>query len=334
MAFFVIPKATLTREMKFKEISIIESISALGTGLLTLTLAWLGYGVWSLVIGALFGIVVRTIGMNIVDPFLTWPSFNFGGFAEAAKFGGYISLNRILWYLYSKADVMIIGKILGKTDLGYYSVAMNLASLPLEKVGSIINQIGLPAYAKLQDNREQVASYAAKASRIISFVAFPVFFGISCVAPELVRLALGEKWLSAIFPLQLLALIVPLKSLSLSLSPAVNGLGRPDINVKVMAAASIIIPISILVGVKWGLVGVSIAWVISYSVWFIYMLTQSLPVLGLTLPRFIKTLTRPLFVGIAMFAVVYAVRWVLSGHDLGVVLPFILFSAHPDRAFS
>jgi len=323
MAFFVIPKATLTRKMDFKAISIIESAAALAQGLMTLVLAWRGFGIWALIIGTLFGIALRTIGMNVVDPYLKWPSLNFKGFSQAAKFGGFISLNRILWYLYSKADVMIIGKLLGKTMLGYYSVAMHLASLPLEKVGSIINQIGLPAYSQLQDNREQAAIYAEKASRIISFVAFPVFFGISCVAPELVLLALGDKWLPAVFPLQLLALIVPLKSLSLSLGPAVNGLGRPDINVRNMIAACVVIPVRLLIGVKWGLAGVSIAWVASYTIWFLFMLTQSLPVIGISISRFLASLAGPLFVGGAMYAAVFLARLLIEGWDMGVILSLI-----------
>ncbi len=309
MSFYVIPNSQLQRDMNFKAISVVGVVADLSNGLVTLILALAGMGVWSLVIGSLSGILVRVTGLNIASPFLKRPSFDFRGFRDYAKFGGYISLNRILWYLYSQADVFIIGKVLGKTILGYYSIAMHIASLPMNKVASILNQVGLPAYSKLQDNKELAASYAIKVTKAIGFVAMPVFFGISSVSPELVEVVLGDKWLQAILPLQLLSLIVPLRTLSISLAPAVSGLGRPDVNVKTLAMACVIMPTSFFIGVHWGLKGVSLAWIIGYSIWFFSTLFMVAPVIGMKLRRFFGALAGPALMGGVMYAAVTAARW-------------------------
>lgn len=327
IAFGVIPNARLSRRMNFRAISIVGVVSTLIIAMTTLSLAWLGYGVWALVIGSLVGIVVRIAGLNIVDPFFKWPSFNFSGFADRAKFGGYTSLQGILWYVYSQADVFIVGKILGKTILGYYSVAMNLASLPMQKIGSILHQVGLPAYSQLQDDRKLAASYALKVSRAIAFVAFPVFFGISSVAPELVLLVIGEKWQPAILPLQLLSLVVPLRTLSISLGPAVSGMGRPDISVRNLAVACVLMPIAFLIGVRWGLKGVSLAWIISYSLWFVFMLSQSLPVIGLSMRKFFWAILRPAFFSVAMYGAVYMGRLALDGWQVKAGYSFAILIA-------
>jgi len=318
IAFSVIPGAALTREMNFRAISISEMVSALLSSLVTLGMAWIGYGVWALVIGSLTGIIVRTVGLNIASPFFKLPSWNYSGFGKTVKFGGWISLNRVLWYIYSQADVFIAGKILGKTALGYYSVAMHIASLPMQKVGGILHVVGLPAYSKLQDDIELAGTYVLKASRTISFVAFPMFLGISCVAPELVTLALGDRWLLAILPMQLLSIVVPLRTLSISLAPAVTGLGKPDVNVKTLAVACIIMPISFYVGSQWGLKGLSIAWVVGYSLWFVFMLSRVLPVLGLSFGQFFRTIQGPALVSAAMYALVYIARKVVSAWELPV----------------
>ncbi|UCG61158.1 MAG: lipopolysaccharide biosynthesis protein [Candidatus Zixiibacteriota bacterium] len=321
-AFSVIPSATLNRKMNFRGRSIAELIAMLSGAIVTLIMAWTGFGVWSLVVGSLVTLAVRTVGFCYIEPFCKRPSFNFANFADRAKFGGYITVTRLLWYFYSQADVFIVGKLLGKTILGYYSVAMHVASLPMQKVGGILQQVALPAYSQLQDNKELASSYVLKASRVLSFFAFPIFFGISSVANEIITVALGEKWLPAILPLQLLSLIIPLRTIQISIGPAVNGMGRPDVNVRNLIAACILMPVSFFIGTYWGLLGVSLAWIIAFSLWFLFMLTGSLPVLGVTMGRFLKTLWLPFMYSSIMYGAVYLIKLLLTraGTDIIVTL--------------
>ncbi|MEE9442385.1 MAG: lipopolysaccharide biosynthesis protein [candidate division Zixibacteria bacterium] len=308
MALFVIPNSILQRNMNFRAISIVTVFAELISGFSTLFMAWQNMGVWALVIGSIVRALVMSIGINIAQPFFKMPSFNFSGFAEAAKFGGYVSLQRILWYIYTQSDVFIIGRALGSNILGYYSVAMHIATMPLQKVSLMMSQVGLPAYSRIQDNKELVARYVIKTSRAICFVGVPVFFGISCVAPEMIEVVLKEKWLPSVIPLQLISLIVPLRALNVSLTPAINGIGRPDINAKTLAIACIVLPAAFIIGIKWGLVGVSLAWLIAYSIWFLYMLSQVLPAVGLNILRYLNVLWVPFIWGGIMYGAVYLTR--------------------------
>jgi teichuronic acid exporter len=156
MALAVVPEAVLVREMNFRAPAVVSVASDVTAAVIALALAFLGFGVWTLVLSNLAGVFTRTIGFNIASPYLKRPSFRFTEFAAMAKFGGYVTANRILWYVYSKSDTFIVGKMMGKTLLGYYSVALELASLPLAKVGSIVNQVALPAYSRIQDDRTKV----------------------------------------------------------------------------------------------------------------------------------------------------------------------------------
>jgi len=65
---------------------------------------------------------------------LKWPSFSLSGVRSFLVVGGQFTAARILWFLYSQADIFIAGKLLGKELLGFYSVAMHLASLPVQKI--------------------------------------------------------------------------------------------------------------------------------------------------------------------------------------------------------
>lgn len=309
---FVIPNSLLTRDMNFKAISIVGVISEICAGICTFAMAWSGYGVWSLIIGSLVRALVQTVGINIAKPFLVWPTFNLKGFSKTAKFGGHVSLQGILWYFYSQSDIFIIGKMLGKTTLGYYSVAMHIATLPLQKIANILNQIALPAFSKIQGNPALVRKYTLKSIRILGLFAFPAFWGISSIAPELTQVFLGDKWLLAIVPVQLLTLTVPLRTISLSLIPTINGIGRPDMNTKIFVAACIIMPTAFLIGVRWGLLGVCYSWIISYSLWYVYMLKQLLPIIGLSMKSFLLSIIKPAIISVTMYSVIYFTRIVME----------------------
>lgn len=332
-ALIVIPRALLVREMKFKTISMVEIAATIFTSLTTLVLALQGYGVMSLVIGTLVNVLARSIGFNIVHPYLKLPSFNFTGFSERAKFGGLVSLNRFLWYIYSQADVFIVGKFLGKIVLGYYSVGMLLATMPMEKVASIMHQVAFPAFSQIQDNKEQAGAYLLKSARAIAFIAFPVFFGISAVARPLIELVLADDWLPAILPLQLLSLVVPLRMIQTALGTAVSALGRPDINVKNLSVACIVMPGAFLIGVQWDLVGVSMAWVIAYTGWFLFMLWRSLPIVNISVIVFLRNIAPPIIVSAFMYLAVSFVGWGLSSVNASSLLLLVAMVATGGLVF-
>ena len=132
--------------------------------------------------------------------------------------------------------------------------------------------------------------------------------GISSVAPEIVNVALGEKWVGAILPLQLLSLVIPLRTVQISIGPAVNGLGHPEVNVRNLVVACIVMPLAFLIGTRWGLVGVSLGWIIGYSAWFVYMLSKAVPIMGVSMPRFLGILKIPALYASIMYGAVYLVK--------------------------
>jgi O-antigen/teichoic acid export membrane protein len=321
-AFFVVPDALLAREMDFRRKAIVELIATVLSALTTLAGALLGHGVWALIAGALVFPLVRVIGLNRIVSYPKRPLFDFRGFSPLARFGGLVSVERVLWYLYSRADVFIIGKLLGAQALGFYSVAMHLASLPMEKVAGIMHQVGFPAFSRIQGNKDLARNYTMKVARIVSNLAFPLFLGMSAVAPEFVAVVLGDTWREAVVPLQLLALIAPLRVLNVSLAPVVQGFGRPDISVKALALACIVMPAAFVIGSRWGLGGVSIGWVVGYALWFFYTLPWGLVLIDLPSLRLVRQLLLPAAMAGGMLLLVHAMRLGMSGWH--VVPPILL----------
>ena len=298
----VVPRSLLLKKLKYKKIATIELISTLSGSLCTLIMALMGKGVWALVGGYLAIRLTLLISAHIIQPYIRLPRIQFSGMAGIFTFSGQITLSRILWYIYTSAAAsLIVGKILGSEILGYYGVGLMIASLPMEKVGGIINQVAFPAFSSIQDNPALAGEHLKKAVRILSLVAIPVFWGISAISNEIVHVFLGEKWLSAIFPLQIIALVVPLRMVRNLFNPVLTGLGRADLDLKNEIVGVIFMPIAFLIAANWGLIGICLVWVIVFPVMFMINLETTRNFLNLPFSAIYSAMLRPTICGILMY---------------------------------
>lgn len=310
-AFGIVPEALLEREMRFKKISIINLISTIIGALITLILALFDYGVWALVWGNISQVATKSLGYIISSDKFIFPSFSLTGMRNVISYSSMVAMERMLFFFYNQADSFIIGKIFGKELLGIYSVAAHLASLPMQKISGVINQVAFPAFSSIQSDKEAVSNYILKASRLLCFFTFPVFWGISSIAPEFVSIVLGEKWLEATVPLQLLTLIMPFRMLSHITSPVLRGIGRADVALVNYILFFVIMTSAFYVGTDWGILGVCYAWVSVFPLVFLIAAFRTMRTIDAPLLAFLKTMFKPLLAGTGMYLAVYSARIVL-----------------------
>ena len=319
-AVSIVPQALAYRDMNFKWSATIELVSALVTSVTTLLLALHGAGVWSLVIGSLAGAAVRSAmfmrGQNV------WPVFRLGGVRRHVTYGGALAMSRLAWQVINQSDVLIAGRFLTPSAVGLYSVSLHLATLPMQRVMGIVNQVVFPAVARLQDDRPRLRERLLSGLRLLGFVSVPVMWGISSIAPELVELALGPTWQEAAYPLRVVSLLIPLRMVSGIVSTTVIGVGALDLwNT---AINLVVLPICFLIGVRWGVNGLATAWAVAL-----------LTVLSMTIPRncaklevpvrdVARTLRDPILAGAAMYLMVTAGRTFLNGTANGYKLPVLI----------
>lgn len=288
--FSVIPEVLLQRRLDFKYRSLSDLGSTVIGSVATLILAVSGFGVWSLVIGNLAGFFFRAVFFNIVAPFRAWPSFSLQGMRSTLAFGGNVTGSKFLWFLYTQADTVIVGRVLGGEVLGVYSVALHLASLPVQRITGVLNQVAFPAFSRFQHDRELIAAQLLKALSLIALIAFPILWGMSAVAPELIVVLLGPKWTEAILPMQILTLIMPFRAVVGFLPSVTDAIGKPEIGFSNALLACIVMPIAFLIGAQWGIKGVALVWLLVYPV-----------VLAVNVHRIVRALAlspRKIFVGL------------------------------------
>jgi teichuronic acid exporter len=311
-SFAVVPDALLQKEMEFRKRSLIDLGGAIFGGGTTLACAFGGLGVWSLVAGTFVSQSWRALGLNFAMGSWCRPSFSFVGLKQYVLFGGHLSLSGVLWFVYTQADVFIAGRWLGKEALGYYSVGMHLASLFNQRISGILNQVAFPAFSSIQHDLHQVGQKVLLASRILSFFAFPTLWGISAVAPEIVTIVLGAKWTPAILPLSALALVQPIRIVQMFVPNAIQGIGRGDVILKNAITACVMMPFAFLVGVNWGLLGLSIAWLVGSPLLFLANSMRNMPALEMRSIHLLKAMAPAAISAAVMFGAVMASRTMLG----------------------
>jgi teichuronic acid exporter len=304
----------LCRELAFKKTSQAEFFGALSGGISTLTLALFGFGVWSLVSGYVIQQIVTNGLYCAYRPLKTRVGFSFRNVAGSVNFGFKVALTRLLWYGSSNADFMIVGRVLGKLQLGYYSMAFQFSSIPIEKVVTIITQVALPSFAVLQKDDETLSRYYLKLIGVIAFITFPMFLGLFAIADQAVELFLTAKWTPVVLPLKILCVVSCLRAVETMNAPLVLAKGRPEIKLYNTALQAIVMPIAFYIGTQSGVTGVAIAWLLVWPLVTAIVTWQTLRLIAIQPASYLAEMKHPALGSIAMVAVVaLAQKYVLTG---------------------
>ncbi len=311
-AFGVIPEVLLQREMDFRRLAVVEMCTAVAGSLLTLLLALAGAGVWALVIGALTTLGVKVVGTNVLVGQWYRPAFSFAAGRALLASSAHAATSRIVWFIYNQADVFIAGKWLGSTTLGLYSVSMHLASLPNQRISGLVNRVAFPAFSRIQGSAARVSSVVLLGVRTLSILAFPVFWGLASVAPELVHVLLGEQWHGAITPLQIVSLIMPLRLVGNFVPNAVRGIGRFDVELASTVLSATVMISAFLVGVNWGLIGLCLAWLAGSPLVFFWNMGRYAKALETPRSHFFMAMFPSSLAALLMALAVVAARWTMT----------------------
>lgn len=258
-AVAVQPAALMQRQMRFKEISWIEFVAFFVSVAVGVGLAISGLGYWALVGQALAMQFVRLVLFLVVSKYRpAWPRRH-QGTLDLLRFGAYAAAWGMVNYFAWNLDKVLLGRIWGAEELGYYTRAYFLSTVPtLLATGSLIG-VMVPALSALQASPERMGKAYRKAVTMIAFVAFPAAAGLAVIAPEAVRLVYGPQWLSVIPMLVWLAvagIALPIHSTITWLFMA-SGKSRAMFGWGLIAAS--VFSAGFAVGIRWGGVGVAIA---------------------------------------------------------------------------
>jgi len=259
--FTSIHTTILTKRLEFNKLAFIAITTQIIAGITSISVALMGFGVWSLVLG---GLVAQALIIPIIWHIVKWrPRLIFikQCFKDLFGFSSNLLASNLFSYFARNFDNLIIGKILGAQALGYYSIAYNLMMKPLEHISWAVGRVLFPTFSIIQADKERVRLAYLKIIRSISLITFPMMMGLMMVSKEFVLIFYGAKWEPVIIPLQLLCLVGALHSIGTTVGTIFNSQGRADLQLKIGLFNSTIYVIAFLVGIKWGLLGLIIGYI-------------------------------------------------------------------------
>ncbi|WP_077228740.1 lipopolysaccharide biosynthesis protein [Sphingomonas hengshuiensis] len=303
--FIALPYAMLARAMDFRRQAQVNFASGIAGAVTALAGAWLGWGVWTLVAAPIALFAVRAVGMTWAARSLMWPSFDFRGAGDIARYGATMATGQVFWFLQSQADVFIAGRLFDPHMLGIYTTSLFLTQIFVSKFVPPLNEVAFSAYARLREDRAAVASAFLKSVQLIMVVALPFYFGLAVTAYPLVEVVLGPKWSEAAPVVQWLALAMPMMTLQVLYSPASDACGRPGISAWNGAIGAALLPVAFLVGVHWGIAGLVAAWFAAYPLYLAISTWRTLPAIGVRARDLFSAVLPALRAAIAMAAIVF-----------------------------
>jgi PST family polysaccharide transporter len=259
----VVPDALLQRDLRFKLIASFDILRGLVQGLGTVALAWAGFGYWSLALGNLAGTVLYT-GLVVAARrhAFAWPVIR--EIRKALSFGADVLGSRVAWYSYSNSDFLVAGRVLGQASLGAYTMAWRMAATPVEKITNMVMKVVPAFFSAVRHDKAQLQRYLLGIMEGLSLLCFPASIGLAIVADQFVLVVLGQKWMSAVVPLQLLALCAAMRSITTVLPVLLNTVERSRFVMLNTVVAATIFPVSFYLSSHWGTSGIAATWIIVY----------------------------------------------------------------------
>lgn len=316
-AVALIPDSQLRRELHFKPIGIMNVVVVVARGALQVVLALNGFGYWALVAGILFKDAAECAWLVAARGLPRRFQWRPQVIKEAVRFGLPATLGTLCWVLYSSADTIFVGKLLGAEVLGFYAMALYLIDMPLSKLNTVVRPVLYPYFSRVKDIPGAFNDSFLKAVRMILAIAFPAILGIAAISHELVTLVLGMHWAPTGEVLPFLCLTGLFKAFIDNVHVAFTVMGRPGLVLRFNCIGVLILPISFyLLGSAYGLYGIFLAWGIVLPV-LCYLNLRSLKQLtGISPTAYLVNSLAP-----AVSAVVMVVGVVVTGVVLRSVLP-------------
>ena len=229
-SFGIIQTVRLTREMRFKEMSIANLVSAVGSAMLTIFLVLRGYTYWAIAWQQVSLVAIRVVMLWIMGGWLPSSRPDFSVIRKIFSFSIFLlltsTLNIIVKYIYN----FKIPKIYPQEQLGYYDRSRKFQEIPSAVVTGAVGSVAYPILSKLNSDSKAQLAFFRKIVRVNAFLIFPMMIGLISVIDNLTVVVLTAKWLPMIPYFQILclaAIFTPFQTLCLT---TLNAMGKSSLN--------------------------------------------------------------------------------------------------------
>ena len=304
----LVPTARLGREMRLKDLALLDGYRAFIALVFAVPLALLGARYWTLVIGNVFAAMVVTVVVLVrVPQRFARPAF--ADLKAPLRFSSHFLTNQLAWYGYTNADFVVAGRILGKLALGEYNLAWNIVCAPGDKIMSIFGRVMPMVLANVQRDAQALRRYFLLFTEALGILIVPASVGLALVARDFVLLLFGAKWAAAVLPLQLLCFFMAIHILGTPTDRLLQSTGQASFPARCRFVMLAVLPAAFyLSGSRWGTSGIAAMWIVVYPLLLIPMFVRAFRTIGIRLREYVSTLAPTLLSAALMVLAVLGVQ--------------------------
>ena len=230
-----------------------------------LTAASLDAGVWSLVAGQLAGYTTFAIAGFWLSRERTPPNIDRGLSRELLGRGKGFFLQGGLTFVQENTDYITVGRILGASQLGLYTMSFRLSEIPYNAFADPVAQVTFPGFARVRHRGEDLRRPFLTTVRLVALAACPLGVILAACADPFTRAVMGDRWLGMIGALSVLGVWGALRAVEIMFAWLLNSVGEAWLIGKASGAVLLVlIPVMIVAADTGGLTAV--AWVMTGNV--------------------------------------------------------------------
>ena len=252
-ALSIIPYTIFVREINFKTQTIISLIASVGSGVIGVWMAFSGQGVWSLVGQQLGRQCLNTLFLWFFCHWKPTVSFSMTAFKEMFGFGSKLLLSGLLDTIYKDIYYIVIGRCFSSSILGQYTRAKQFSMVFSTNLTTDVQRVSFPVLSSIQDDSIRLREAYRKVIKSTMLVSFACMLGLAAIAKPLLILLISDKWLPAVYFLQIVCfsnMLYPLHAINLNI---LKVKGRSDVFLKLEVIKKVLAIFPILVGVYLGI---------------------------------------------------------------------------------
>lgn len=302
----------LIRKLNYRALEIRTMVGTAAGAAAAVAAALLGWGAWAIILQQLVASGVMTL---LLWRLSHWrPMWRFSGrrLRELSGFGVNVSGTLLLGELTRNADNVLIGRFLGATSLGAYSMAYTVMLLPFSRLTAPLVDVLYSAFARVREDIDLVWTTWIRANRLIAAISVPLLVGLAITAPDFVHLILGDKWNRAVHVLEILCWVGLLQSLQGLNASVLQARDRTHVQLRFGAVSCALNVAAFIGGLHWGIIGVAVAFSLSMTLTHPAYVWLTVSAVGRKPLDFYRSLRGVFAAAVGMAIVVFAARILMA----------------------
>lgn len=291
---YAIPYALLRKELRFATVAKIRTTAYLVESITRVAIATTGISIWCYTIAALAKALVFAVLIQIARPF--WPMwvFRIREVLPYVRFGLRTAASQILYYTYTNIDYPLVTYFFGEQANAIYSFAYWIVLEAVKTIANVVIDVAFPTFARLRNDPRGLVTQFIRLTRLNLMAVLPFVVLILVIVPDLLQLfghslSASKGWTDRDLVLcgqaaRLLCLVGLLRALGFLGPPLLDGIGRPELTLRYMVAAAVLVPLAFVVAAKvlgphLGFISVAAGWAVGYPIAFgvlLYLVARSI----------------------------------------------------------